>query len=464
MSKIRCFILLASGILVTLAACSSEAPDESLARDILAELIAANTAPSGGNDTRGAVDGLVTRLRKAGFGDDEIHVLAKTDKLANLVVRYRSASAKKKPLLMMAHLDVVEALRSDWTVDPFVLTEKDGYYYGRGATDNKAGAAMLVSNLIQLRREGFKPNRDLIVMLTADEETSGEGADWLVTEHRQLVDAEFALNTDGGLVMLRGGEPRAFVMQTSEKIYAIFELEAQDPGGHSSLPRKGSAVSRLSRALVGLDEFRFPINLNETTSAFFSKWAPLAPPGERDLIEALADEQFDDEVVQGLGDLPYYNALARTTCVATRINGGHADNALPQTAKATVNCRILPQSSIATARRALERIASPHGVTVTQIGEARPSPPSPLNAAVIDPVTAVAEELWPGISLLPEMSTGATDGLYVRNAGIPVYGVGAIAIDPDDIRAHGKDERILISSFRAATDYWYRLVKTLASD
>ncbi len=318
---------------------------------------------------------------------------------------------------------------------------------------------MLVANFIQLRREGFEPNRDLIVMLTADEETTGAGADWLVTEHRDLVDADFALNTDGGLVMLRDGEPRAFIMQTSEKIYASFEMEALDPGGHSSLPRSDSAISRLARFLVALDEHRFPVDLNETTRAFFSRWAEMAPLGERELITSVLEDP--DNVM--LDEHPYYNALARTTCVATMLEGGHAENALPQMARATVNCRILPQSSVAETVRVLESLAETEGLTVRQVFDSRPSPPSPLRDDVIEPVAAVAAELWPGIQLIPEMSTGATDGLFVRNAGIPVYGVSAIAEDPDDIRAHGQDERIRIESFRQATDYWYRLVKTLSS-
>ncbi len=445
-----------------LAACGSDVPDPGLATDLLSGLVAINTAPSGGDDMRPAVDFLVTRLQAAGFGDDEITVLAHSEKLPNLIVRYRSDSPTRKPLLLMAHLDVVEALPGDWSVEPFALTEKDGYYYGRGTTDNKAGAAILVANLIRYRREGFKPDRDLIVMLTADEETTSDAANWLVTEHRSLVDAEFALNTDGGLVMLRDGVPRAFIMQTSEKIYVSFVLETKDSGGHSSLPRPENAISRLARGLVALEDYRFPISLNETTRAYFAKWSTLAPAGERDLLEALANEQFDAEVIAELDRMPYYNALARTTCTATRLEGGHADNALPQTARAVVNCRVLPQSSAAAAQRTLERLVAPFGVTVTQLAEAHPSPPSPLLDTIVGPVSELAAETWPGITVIPEMSTGATDGLYVRNAGIPVYGVGAIAENPDDIRAHGQDERIRVSAFEDAAGYWYRLVKVLA--
>ncbi len=435
---------------------------DALARDILAELIAANTAPSGGDDTRAAVAGLVRRLHDAGFSDDDVLAIGQTEKLPNLVVRYRSPNPKRKPVLLMAHLDVVEALPEDWTVEPFVMTEKDGYYYGRGATDNKAGAAMLVTNFIRYREESFEPDRDLIVMLTADEETTGDGALWLTTDKRALVDAEFALNTDGGGVMTKDGKPRAFIMQTSEKVYVTYGLEAHDPGGHSSMPRPDNPITRLSRTLVALGDYEFPVDLNETTREFFVQWTNFAPPEERPLIEAIANGTMDAEALRALGAMPYYNAIARTTCVATQLSGGHAENALPQSARAVVNCRVLPQSSGTATRAVIENMATPHGVSVSSIYDARPSPPSPLAAHVVDPVSAVASTMWPGVPVIPEMSTGATDGVFTRNAGIPTYGVSAIAEDPDDIRAHGQDERIGVQAFRDATEFWYRLVKAVS--
>lgn len=442
---------------------AADSANDALAKEILAELIAVNTAPSGGNDMRVAVDGLVERLRDAGFADDATTVLAKTEKLPNLVIRYRSANPTREPLLLMAHLDVVEALPEDWSIDPFQMIEKDGYFYGRGTTDNKAGAAMLVANLIRLKQERFDSNRDLIVMLTADEESSGEGAQLLVDEHLPLIDAEFALNTDGGSVLLKDGRPSAFVMQTSEKVFASFKLEALDPGGHSSRPRGDSAISRLARTLADLYLYRFPIDLNETTTVFFETWKELAPPSENVLIDGILARNNDPEFVRRLDDSPYYNALARTTCVATMISGGHAENALPQSATAIVNCRVLPQSSGTAAQAVIAALAAPHFVTVSPLAAATPSPPSPLQSQVVDPVTSVAAEIWPGIPVIPEMSTGATDGLFVRDAGIPVYAVSAIADNPDDMRAHGQDERIRVQSFYDATEYWYRLVRVLAT-
>ena len=455
-------VLAALAVLLLAQGAAAETPHETLAKDVLAELIAANTAPSGGNDMRGIVAGLVTRLKNAGFRDEDIHIVGRTPKLPNLVVRYRSDNARARPILMMAHLDVVEALPEDWTVDPFFMSEEDGYFYGRGTTDNKAGAAMLIANFIRMKREGYKPARDLIVMLTADEETTGEGAQLLVGPHRELIDAEFALNTDGGMIILEEDEPRAFIVQTSEKVYVSFTLEATDPGGHSSVPRADNPISRLSRTLVDLQEFRFPIDLNETSRAFFRLWAPMAPREVQPLMERILDDPGSPELSAKLVHHPYFNALARTTCVATGLEGGHAENALPQSARATVNCRVLPQSSVEETQNVLTAMAARNGVTVTQIAPALASPPSPLEPSILDPVEEAANDLWPGITVIPEMSTGATDGLFVRNAGIPVYGVSAIAEDPDDFRAHGQNERIRVRSYYDALEYWYRLVKVLS--
>ena len=443
---------------------AQDAPHEAIAKEIFAELVAANTGPSAGPDMRPAIAGLVNRLKNAGFRDEDIHVVGETPALSNLVIRYRGTGAGKRPVLMMAHLDVVEALPEDWTVEPYYLTEQDGYYYGRGTTDNKAGAAIMVANFIRLKREGYAPNRDLVIMLTADEETTGAGAQYLVNEERELIDAEFALNSDGGGVMLdeETEEPRTFVVQTSEKVYVSFTLEATDPGGHSSVPRTDSAISRLSRTLVDLQEFRFPVDFNETSRAFFRRSLPMLPQEVRPVVAGLLEDPDDARLPERLTEWPNFHSLARTTCVATQLAAGHAENALPQTARATVNCRVLPQASIEETAGVLTAMAARHGVTVQQIAEALPSPPSPLDPAIIDPLEEVAAALWPGITLVPEMSTGATDGLFVRNAGIPVYGVSAIAETPGDIRAHGQDERIRIDAFYDALEYWYRVTKALS--
>ena len=449
--------------LLFLMSTSAYAEDD-LATNILHELVAINTAPSGGNDLRPAVELVTGYLEAAGFSDDDISIVAPTENVPNLVVRYRSESPRRRPILMMAHLDVVEAVPAEWSVPPFEVTEIDGYYYGRGIGDNKAGGAMLVANLIRMKQEGFKPDRDLIVMLTADEESTQHGATLLTSEYRELIDAEFALNTDGGSVMLIDGEARAFVMQTAEKVYVDFRLEAADPGGHSSAPRADSAISRMSRTLAALGEHRFKIDLNETTRAFLQRWRDFAPAEDMELIGALLSGAPDDEVSAELDKHPYYNAVARTTCLATTVNAGHAVNAIPQRAIAEVNCRVLPQFSYESVESALNAVAAPNDVTVEQIYPYRTSAPSPLAPHVVDHITELAQEFWPGIVVIPQMSTGATDAVFTRNIGIPTYGISAIAGDPDDNRAHGQDERIGVDDFAVATEYWYRLVKRMSSD
>ncbi len=455
-----CRILIVA-LFIALAVPAAEA-DQRLAQQIFKELVDTNTAPSGGSDTSEAVAGLVDHLRDAGFTDDDIGVVALDDKLVNLVVRYRSPRATEKPILMMAHLDVVEALPEDWSVAPFNMIERDGYFYGRGTVDNKAGAAIIVANLIRLKREGFRPNRDLIVMLTADEETTGASAYHLANDRRDLIDAEFALNTDGGMVILEEGEPKTFVMQTSEKVYVSFRLQALDPGGHSSLPRPDNPIYRIARYLEEQQRHPFPIDLNATSRAFFAERAGQAPESEKPLLEALANGDLDDAVLDTLPQYTYYNALARTTCVPTQIDGGHAENALPQTATVVINCRIVPQTPVEEVMQILGDMAAPYDISIEQVAEAYPSPPSPLTPSIVEPIRDVATEMWPGIEVVPEMSTGATDGLFMRNVGIPVYAVSAIAEDPNENRIHGKDERIRVESFNDSLQYWYRLVKRLS--
>lgn len=452
--------------LITLMLCLSPMQpahaDEVLAQQIFKELIDSNTAPSGGNDMSGAISAITRHLKAAGFSDDDLTVVAPNGGAANLVIRYRSPRPQHKPILMMAHLDVVEALRADWSVDPFTMIEKDGYFYGRGAVDNKAGAAIIVANLARMKREGYQPDRDLIAMLTGDEESSGAGAAWLATEGRDLIDAEFALNTDAGFVNLSGERRTAFIVQTSEKVYVSFRLQALDPGGHSSLPRRDNPIYRMARALAAQQQYQFPVDLNDTTSAFFAARAKEAEGNEQLLLDALANADLDSPVLSELSQNSYYNAQARTTCVATGIEGGHAENALPQTATAVINCRVLPQMSVELVKATLMDIVAPFDVSLEQIDIARASPPSPLTEAIMRPVRSIASEMWPGITVEPEMSTGATDGLFVRSVGIPVYGVSAIAEEPDDIRAHGQDERIAVESFNDALQYWYRLLHSLS--
>ncbi|MDZ7644607.1 MAG: M20/M25/M40 family metallo-hydrolase [Woeseiaceae bacterium] len=435
--------------------------DEALAQQILKELIDVNTAPSGGNDMSEAIALLDGHLRAAGFDDDDITIVDGPDGIQHMVVRFSSPRPQHEPILMMAHLDVVEGLREDWSFEPYNMIERDGYFYGRGTVDNKAGAAIIVANLVRMKREGYRPNRDLIAMLTGDEETTGAGANWLATEGRELIDAEYALNSDGGGVILEDGEETVFVVQTAEKVYVSYRLQAVDPGGHSSRPRPDNPIYRIARALAALQQHAFPLDLNETTQQFFAHRAMEAPAEELAVLEPLAAGDLDDAALASLPEFPYYNALARATCVATQLDGGHAENALPQSATAVVNCRVLPQMPIEEVERTLANIVAPFDLELEQIAPTNAGPPSPLSETIVEPIRDVATELWPGIDLVPQMSTGATDGLFLRAVGIPVYGVSALAADPAENRAHGKDERVRVESFNNALTYWYRLTRHL---
>ncbi|HEU5171660.1 MAG TPA: M20/M25/M40 family metallo-hydrolase [Gemmatimonadales bacterium] len=447
--------------LATPASLRAQAADpRALEREILAELVEINTSDSAGR-TREAAEAMARRLVAAGFPAEDVQVVGQEPRYQSLVARYRGRG-RAKPILLMAHLDVVDARREDWSVEPYRLLERDGYYYGRGSSDNKAGAATLVANFIRYRREGFLPDRDLIVVLTADEETSGNAIRWLVEQRRDLIDAEYALNTDGGGGELRDGKPVAFQVQTAEKVYLSFQLEVRNKGGHSSLPEPDNAIYRLGDGLGRLARFTFPVRLNETTRAFLSRAAAAQPPAIAADMRALA-RSGDRAAAARLSTVPYYNSIVRTTCVATRLFAGHADNALPQLARAIVNCRMLPDHPADSVQATLRRVLADTAIHLSRVREPVPSPPSPLRPDILGPVEQLVAEMWPGAAVVPEMSTGATDGLYTRNGGIPTYGVGAIFERVDDVRAHGRDERVGVEAFHKAAEFWYRLVRTLAA-
>ena len=435
-----------------------------LERDLLEELVEINTSDSA-RQTGRAAQAMAARLIAAGIPREDIQVIETSPGIANLVARFRGRSgAGAKPILLMAHLDVVGARKEDWSFDPFVFRQTDGYYYGRGSSDNKAGAAMLVANFIRYQRESYVPERDLIIVLTGDEETTSEGIQGLLEKHRELVDADFALNTDGGGGELRDGKPIAFSVQTAEKVYLTFQLEVRNKGGHSSVPEADNAIYRLTAGLNRLARFAFPVRLNETTRAFFTKTAATQPQQLAADMRAVAGNG-DPAAARRLSTAaPYYNSVLRTTCVATRLFAGHADNALPQLARATVNCRLLPDHPPDSAETTLRRVLADTAIHVSRDQEPTLSPPSPLRPDVIGPVTALVKKMWPQAVVVPEMSAGATDGLYVRNAGIPVYGVAGVFERIDDIRAHGRDERIGVKAYHDAAAYWYELVKTLGSE
>jgi acetylornithine deacetylase/succinyl-diaminopimelate desuccinylase-like protein len=437
-------------------------PQQQLARDIHKELVEINTVPSYG-DTLKAAQVMAARLLAAGFAQSDVRVLSPGPRKGNLVARLRGSGARK-PILLLAHLDVVEAKREDWTTDPFKLVEKDGYLYGRGVWDNKFMAAVFVANLIRYKQEGFKPDRDLIVALETDEEIGDsniQGIQWLLKNHRELIDAEFALNEGGG-VTLMNGKPIFSGFQTSEKVFLSYQLEVKNPGGHSSLPSKDNAIYRLSEGLAKLGKFDFPVQLNETTRAFFDRTAALVDAKTGADMRSAASARPDPEALARLSTVLRYNAIMRTTCVATMLEGGHAENALPQTAKATVNCRIMPGVPVDDIQKTLVQIVADEQIKIAPIGVATPSPPSPLNQEILTTVERVTAEFWPGIPVIPTMLAAATDGSFLRNAGIPTYGHSGLASESSDVRVHGKDERILVKSFLDGHEYLYRLVKALS--
>jgi acetylornithine deacetylase/succinyl-diaminopimelate desuccinylase-like protein len=436
---------------------------QQLARDIYKELVEINTVTATG-DTGKAVDAMAARLRAAGFPESDVHVFKPASGKGNLVARLHG-SGVRKPILLLAHTDVVEARREDWSFDPFKLLEKDGYFYGRGSGDDKFMAATFVSNLIRYKQEGFKPDRDLIVALETDEEIGdrdGVGIQWLIKNHRDLIDAEFALNEGGG-VGLRNDKALRNSIQTSEKVFVDYSLEVKNSGGHSSRPSRDNAIYHLAGGLTRLAQFDFPITLNETTTRWLEEAAALEDKQIGADMISVASGHPDPAAVARLSAKPPYNAQLRTTCIATLLEGGHADNALPQRAQATVNCRVLPGESLDEVQKTLVRVVADVQISVVPIVVDVQSAPSPLKPEILRPIKQVTAEFWPGIPVIPIMSPGASDGRFLRNIGIPVYGTSGLASDIDDGRAHGKDERVLVKSFYDGQEYLYRLVKLLAS-
>lgn len=439
---------------------------QQLAHDIYKEVVEINTVTAtAAGDTGKAADAMAARLRAAGFPESDVQVFKPAPGKGNLVARLHGSGARK-PILLLAHLDVVEARRDDWSSDPFKLLEKDGYFYGRGTSDDKFMVSAFVSNLIRYRQEGFKPDRDIIVALETDEEITQPfpvGIEWLIKNHRDLIDAEFALN-EGGDVGLRNGKALRNSVQTSEKVFVDYVLQVKNPGGHSSAPSKDNAIYHLAGGLTRLAQFDFPIQLNETTRTWLEEAAALEDKQIGADMRSVASGHPDPASVARLSAMPVYNAQLRTTCVATLLEGGHADNALPQRAQATVNCRVLPGESIDEVQKTLLRVLDDDQISVTPAFAPVQSSPSPLTPEIMSAVKQVTAQFWPGIPVIPVMSAGATDGTFLRNAGIPTYGTSGLASDIDDVREHGKDERVLIKSFYAGQEYLYRLVKLLASE
>jgi acetylornithine deacetylase/succinyl-diaminopimelate desuccinylase-like protein len=437
-------------------------PQQQRALDIYKELVEINTVTQTG-DTARAADAMAARLIAAGFDSADVQVFKPAPRKGNLVARLRGTGARK-PILLLAHLDVVEARSEDWSVDPFRLTEKDGYFYGRGSGDDKYMAASFVANLIRYKQEGYRPDRDIILALETDEEildANAMGIGWLLKNHRDLIDAEFALNEGGG-VGLKRGKPIRNSIQTSEKVYLNYQLEVRNKGGHSSVPSTDNAIYHLAEGLARLGKFSFPVNLNTTTRAYFERTAELENAQTAADIRSVLSTTPDPAALARLSANPAYNAQLRTTCVATMLEGGHAYNALPQMARAIVNCRMMPGEKAEDVAATLKRVLADDQISLTPIGEPVLSDPSAIEDGLLSAIEKTSAEFWPGVPVVPVMSAGGTDGSFLRNAGIPTYGHSGLASDVDDVRAHGQDERVAVKSFYEGGEYLYRLVKRLA--
>jgi acetylornithine deacetylase/succinyl-diaminopimelate desuccinylase-like protein len=455
------FLILTS--LFAISAIGQTMPPDSerqLARDIYKELIEIRSGYTTGATTP-AAEAMAARLRAAGFPEADIFVGGAIPTKANLVVRYHG-SGRRKPILLLAHTDVVEAKREDWSMDPFQFIERDGYFYGRGTADDKAQAAVWIATLLRYRREDFRPDRDIIVALTADEEGGGpyNGVQWLIKNKRDLIDAEFCLN-EGGWGEIAGGKKISNDIQVSEKYVINFRLEVRNKGGHSSIPIADNAIYHLASALERLSKFGFPMKINEVTRAYFEAMAKIdTGPLKNDLARAAGGST---EAMQKIAQASAaWNATLRTTCVATQIEGGHAKNALPQLAAANVNCRVLPDETAEYVQNTLKRIIGDDQVSLTISGDVSKGPASPMRQDVLKAVSRLTDTLWPGVPTVPIMVMGATDGLYLRAIGIPTYGVQGFFMDRDDIRFHGRDERMGVTSFFEGQTFLYELVKALS--
>ncbi len=442
-------------------------PTQEVARGVLKELVEINTSVSTGNITNGAL-AMAKRFRAAGIPDSDIFIGGPRPERHNVVARLRGKNpAGRKPLLLLAHLDVVEALKADWSpdLDPFVFTEKEGYYYARGVADDKAMAAIFVANLLRMKAEGWRPDRDIIVALTSDEESGPfNGVDWLVTNHRDLVDAGLVINEGGGGV-LRNGQPLFNTIQLAQKVVANFTLHVTNRGGHSSVPRDDNAITSLADALSKVGRYHFPVRMSDVTRQFFTETAKQETPAMGRAMRALVANPADAAAAAIIAADEKYSSMLRTTCVATMLSGGHATNALPQLAEANINCRMYPTDAPDDVRRALETAIGDTAVKVLVKSQRANSPAAALSAEISQPVAQVTKELFGNIPIIPTMSTGANDSRFFLTLGVPAYGVSGLFSDPSvDARAHGRDERMGIKSFFEGQEFLYRMTKLLTTN
>jgi acetylornithine deacetylase/succinyl-diaminopimelate desuccinylase-like protein len=454
-------------LMLTLAAAKAEAQpasaDLQAFRDIYRTLVEIDTTDATG-DTLRAAEAMAAFLKKGGFPAADLHVISTGPRKGNLVARLRG-DGTRKPILLLAHIDVVPAGSDKWTYDPFKFTEADGYFHGRGVIDDKAMASIFVANMLEYAREGFKPQRDIILALTTDEELARSphnGIKWLLDNRRELIDAEFAINEGGGGA-LRGGKPFRLAVQLAEKVYQTYVLEVTDRGGHSASPRPDNAIYRLAAALTRLAQFEFPPSLNAVTRANFQRLAGSESPAVAEAIKALLAGRTDAKSLAPLAANPNYNAQMRTTCVATLLQAGTVENALPQSARATVNCRILPDEPVDEVAGALARAIGDDRVIIIPQGKPMAAPPSPPHPEVMKTVARLAGEMWPGVPIETTMSSGYTDNRWLRSAGIPAYGVSGMFSEQGRNGVHGVNERVAVKDVYASKQFLHRLVKELAS-
>jgi acetylornithine deacetylase/succinyl-diaminopimelate desuccinylase-like protein len=437
-------------------------PDQELAHSIFKELLEINTTHSTGDCTP-AAEAMAKRLREGGFDENDIVIIGPFARNQNMIARLHG-SGKQPPILFLAHLDVVEAKPEDWSYDPFKLTETNGYFYGRGSLDVKSGAAILVTNFIRLKKAGFIPDRDLILALTAGEESADDydGVEWLVQKHRPLIDASFCVNMDAGEPQRKGGKRILRPVQVSEKGNFYLTLEVKNPGGHSSQPTKNNAIYRLADGLVRMQGFDFPVQFSDVTKSYFATMSSLETGQIEADMKAASLDYPDTSVIRRLSTFPYYNALMRSTCITTVVNAGNSVNALPQSAKATVNCRLLPGVTQEEAEKTVVQVLSDTGIHVSVRMELKSGPASPVSEEIMGKVEVVTKKMWPGIPVLPVMGVGASDGKYLRAAGMPTYGISGVFLDVDDFRMHARDERIRVDDFYEGLEYNYEIIRSFS--
>jgi acetylornithine deacetylase/succinyl-diaminopimelate desuccinylase-like protein len=443
---------------------TSLTPQQAAARAIYQEMVEINTADSVGSVTKSA-EAVAARFKAAGFPAADIHLVGPANKPAkqNLVVRYRGRG-RGKPILLLAHLDVVQAKRSDWANDPFIMREESGYFLGRGVADDKSMAAILTANLLRYKQEGWVPERDLILALTADEEGGdANGVTWLIENRKELIDAEYAINEGGGGSLGPDDKPLFHSIQAAEKVYADFTLTVRNTGGHSSVPRKDNAIYSLAAALLKIQQYTFPVELNEVTRPFFQETAKVEMPSLAAAMRALSTNPADTAAARIISTDPRYASMLRTTCVATMLNGGHAPNALPQFVSANVNCRIAPTSKASAVKAVLQRVIADSTVQISgDRADRMDGAPAPINATLLQATTALTKQMFNGVPVIPTMSTGATDGYRLRAVGIPTYGVSGIFSAAGETNAHGRDEKLRVKAFYDGLDFLYQLVKQVS--